>query len=66
MPDKIEDQIDEIINAKRGPQPTILHYIVWGIFGLLGLLFIILLLFVLFIAVRTAFLYGLGSLFGSV
>lgn len=66
MPGEIEDQIAEIIGAERGPEPTLLHYVVWSIFGLLALLFVILLAFVLFVALRTALLYGLSSLLESV
>ncbi|MBZ0299777.1 MAG: hypothetical protein K8J31_08560 [Anaerolineae bacterium] len=66
MPGQIEDQIEEIIGSERGPEPTLLHYIVWTIFGLMGLLFAGLMLFVLFIALRTVLLYGIGSLFGTI
>lgn len=66
MPGQIEDQIEEIIGSERGPEPTLLHYIVWAIFGVMGILFAGLVLFVLFIALRTALLYGIGSLLGSI
>lgn len=66
MPGSIEDQIDEILGAERDPKPTLLHYFVWAVFGLLGLIFAIMLIFVVFVLLRTALLYGIGSLMGTV
>ncbi len=66
MPGEIEDQINEIVGAQRQPQPTLLHYIVWGIFGLIAIIFMLLLLFVLFVVLRTVLLYGISSLLGSI
>ncbi len=66
MPGEIEDQIEEILGRERGPKPTLLQYVVWGLFGLMGLVFVGLLLFVAFVALRTALLYGLSSLLGGV
>jgi hypothetical protein len=66
MPGQIEDQIDEIVGAERRPEPTLLHYIVWGIFALIGVIFVLLLAFLLFIALRTALLYGIANLSGAI
>lgn len=66
MPGEIEDQIDEILGMEHEPRPTLLHYLVWGIFGLLGLIFALLLVWVAFILVRTALLYGITELLGTV
>ena len=66
MPDKIEEQISEIVGDEPRPEPTLLHYIVWGIFGLMGLVFAALLLYILFILLRSAFLFGIGSLLGTI
>jgi hypothetical protein len=65
MSRKFDEQLDKIISEQK-PEPTILHYIVWGVYGLMGLLFALLLLFLLFIALRTALLYVVARLVGGI